>query len=1695
MTTLRAARILAACSALFCLGLVGCAPGEPPHLATLRAGLELNVPGDYATIQAAMDAATYGDVVQVAAGDYYESVAFRSSEVTLAGAGPGQTILHGQVRMRSKDGVRVTGLTITNSGAVGLTSTIGIEADGEDFEIDGNLVTNWSSGIGVEGAPIGMIRGNLVRQCELGIELMESSDIVLDNNLVLNNAKAGIILFSYTSATMRHNTVVGNGFAADFDEGGAGIAIGPFNNETVQNNLIVSNHGGINALQDYSSRNHHNLVWGNVANYVGDATVGAGDVSLDPEFVDAPAKDYRLLAGSPAIDAGLDLGVTSDYAGNPRPDGTAPDLGALEHQAVQPAGELIVSEVMANPIVEGAGEFVELYNPTAADIDAAGLVLSDGDALDWVYPYAGGATLVPPGGYAVILDPDYATLADPYDIPAGAVLLTVDDTALGSGLSTSDPISLIRAGVVVSTFANPFNPGDGVSAERIDLAAADDPSNWVASPCGASPGRENCISSGGGAQAATLVISEVMANPVNWTRDEFVEVYNYGADPVELAGLVLSDGDSTDVLIAAAGRESLLPAGAYGLILDPDHAQPWDGPPYYLTQAEVPVIVTVAGAALGDGLAKGDPVTLLAPDGVTVIATYSHPVPTSGQSVERIDLEEADLPDNWSPCTCPALHSAGRPNCAGGGGGPVDLPDLVINEVMANPLDEDRGEFIELHNRGAQPVDVAGLVFSDGDASDTIESFPGHGVSIIPAGGYGIILDPEYGHDLPLPAEAVWLAPGNSTLGNGLATNDPITLYANDGVTVISTYSHPINPGNGISVERIGDTGDVASNWIASPCASGSSPGGPNCASDGGGPEPVSGDLVIAEVMANPDDEARGEFVEIVNTGETAVDLAGYWLSDGDAADTIEGYQGGSTSVPAGGIAVVLDQGYAEIAVAYDIPPAAVLLTVDDASLGSGLAVDDPISLLGPDGATLVSTYGSPFNPGNAVSVERIDLAAADTPDNWVASPCPSGSSPGRVNCADQAPVGSVVDVNQASAAELEQVTGIGPATAGAIVAYRDADGPFESLLQLTVIDGITQAKIDDWMVAEPDESEYVIGLADAHEVMVFADLDALLAALPDPASPGFWNGQRVRIQRAACASQSDAEDLQDLTFADWGDEALFEPNGATLPVFLDRDPAAGSYLRAQTDHANAMADWVKEDGDPFNLPMFYRWASPLASYGTIAYGHVYALEGVLEVDQGAWRLRIRARADAGVDRVVLIERWLDAADWGELQVVWTYNYKPAVVEALSGYSYSLPYRLTLAHPCRQWWFDQVGEWLDVFRCPSFDQCSGGAQDWAAFNAALAGWRQDPGPVGDYCFTYDYTDYCFSAEEEVLGVDILNNATYEQLTDHCYSSSLANTVLANRPYASIDAYDATYGVGPKSLWNLLVCYVRSGDWPEAAEGTVAKVLQDIPDNEWHIVTVEQAEVTSVNGALFDICDPGTDTCIAVYSYAALPAGLQVGAGVRVVGQVKYYDYGGYWELTVDGADTWVTLQAGEDPRTPVAGDLVINEFLADPDLVQGDANCDGVRSASDDEFVELVNVSAAPLILDGVGLSDALQIRHVFAPGTTLEPGQPIVVFGGGGLACPAFAQVQAVAASTGALSLNNAGDTIGLTDALAAPLAATPYGGEAGDGQSLTLSPDLNDLDPDPVGVSGFAPHMQADEAGDSSRFSPGRRVDGSAF
>ena len=161
--------------------------------------------------------------------------------------------------------------------------------------------------------------------------------------------------------------------------------------------------------------------------------------------------------------------------------------------------------------------------------------------------------------------------------------------------------------------------------------------------------------------------------------------------------------------------------------------------------------------------------------------------------------------------------------------------------------------------------------------------------------------------------------------------------------------------------------------------------------------------------------------------------------------------------------------------------------------------------------------------------------------------------------------------------------------------------------------------------------------------------------------------------------------------------------------------------------------------------------------------------------------------------------------------------------------------------------------------------------------------------------------------------------------------------------------------------------------------------------------------------------------------------------------------------------------------------LVLNEILADPPTgAAGDANQDGVRSSSDDEFVELVNLSGDPVDLSGYSLTDASAKRHLFSAGSQIGAYEFLVVFGGGS---PSLPGINWQTASTGSLSLNNSGDTLSLFDPGLNLIFSVAYGDIAGGDQSIVLSPEAEGSD--------FILHSEAPGAG-GALFSPGTLVNG---
>lgn len=169
--------------------------------------------------------------------------------------------------------------------------------------------------------------------------------------------------------------------------------------------------------------------------------------------------------------------------------------------------------------------------------------------------------------------------------------------------------------------------------------------------------------------------------------------------------------------------------------------------------------------------------------------------------------------------------------------------------------------------------------------------------------------------------------------------------------------------------------------------------------------------------------------------------------------------------------------------------------------------------------------------------------------------------------------------------------------------------------------------------------------------------------------------------------------------------------------------------------------------------------------------------------------------------------------------------------------------------------------------------------------------------------------------------------------------------------------------------------------------------------------------------------------------------------------------------------------------------LVVNEYLADPpEGAAGDANADGTRSSSQDEFIEIVNRTSAPIDLSGYKLFDSEAVRHVFANGTIIPPKEAAVVFGGGspsGRFGNAAENKLVFAASTGGLSLANTGDAIRLEDNQSRVVQEIRFGAaEGGASQSINRSPDID----------GAAFALHALVAG-GRLFSPGTKATGETF
>ncbi|MES2704487.1 MAG: choice-of-anchor Q domain-containing protein [Bacteroidota bacterium] len=226
-------------------------------------------------------------------------------------------------------------------GAIQLsTNWTGIDADSTVYNVRNNVFANNYSPL--YGA---------------GINVINATTNIVNNHFVNNNSETGSCVYINNFTTSYPAVVKNNLFFGNTD-----------GTETAANStdVHVYNGGSVTYERNWSMHHPHEAfatptmgftLAGDTASNVVGTTPGLVSTTLTSNYTEsALGADFRLLAGSPCINAGNIIGITTDptdYAGNSRINGSAIDIGAYEYTQTAAAPGAYTSaarvEVYPNP--------------------------------------------------------------------------------------------------------------------------------------------------------------------------------------------------------------------------------------------------------------------------------------------------------------------------------------------------------------------------------------------------------------------------------------------------------------------------------------------------------------------------------------------------------------------------------------------------------------------------------------------------------------------------------------------------------------------------------------------------------------------------------------------------------------------------------------------------------------------------------------------------------------------------------------------------------------------------------------------------------------------------------------------------------------------------------------------------------------------------------------------------------------------------------------------------------------------------------------------------------------------------------------------------------------------------------------------------------------------------------------------------
>jgi hypothetical protein len=312
---------------------------------------------DYGTIQAAIDAASSGDVIRVS-GTCYEHDVQVDKSITLQGGWNAAFTRHdpdlypttidakGQGRVMEIDGpvsiaptVEYLVLTGGSQGGVYILTQVDATLRGNIIEDNEKLTfTGDGGGVNVHYYGSATLVGNIIRNNRAGRHgggLAGSREITLISNVIAGNTCALVDANGQGAGLwLGRGELVNNTFVNNSGGDGSGIRVGV--DVTLTNTIFYGNAVGVNAYTGSVVDMDGTLWYANGQNTTGEGTIhlGPANVYQDPLFVDVGAGDFHLGPGSPAIDAGVAAPMAREDAdGHARPDCIAWDIGAYEAQA------------------------------------------------------------------------------------------------------------------------------------------------------------------------------------------------------------------------------------------------------------------------------------------------------------------------------------------------------------------------------------------------------------------------------------------------------------------------------------------------------------------------------------------------------------------------------------------------------------------------------------------------------------------------------------------------------------------------------------------------------------------------------------------------------------------------------------------------------------------------------------------------------------------------------------------------------------------------------------------------------------------------------------------------------------------------------------------------------------------------------------------------------------------------------------------------------------------------------------------------------------------------------------------------------------------------------------------------------------------------------------------------------------------